>query len=278
MAESFLPAGIEQPDFYIAAMGRSGSTMIANWLASPPGRLVFVEPSFLTVKNTRLLKIQLESFGLAPTDAEWAQSDQSAASRFARLMVPRLIGRKWAVKEVLCAEHLAALDQLRPSRVLITVRNIVDVALSFFEKHRLQGNLERFSDQWVVDYCVREASGLVGLRDELIRRSIPFEIARYEDFTQSEETRASVAKFVGWPGGGATDAHLDRFDRSFEAERHGSRVSPQNRGASERRIDEALLALAATIGRRCGKYQRAFGYNSDNYHDVNNASKLVLIQ
>ena len=48
MAESFLPPGVERPDFYIAAMGRSGSTMIDNWLTSTPDHLVLVEPSFLT--------------------------------------------------------------------------------------------------------------------------------------------------------------------------------------------------------------------------------------
>ena len=278
MAERFLPPGVEGPDFYIAAMGRSGSTMIANWLTSSPTHLVFVEPSFLSLPNTRLLRIQLESLGIGPTDEEWNLQDASASSRFGRLMGPRLTGRKWAVKEVLCAEHFAALDKLGPRRVLITVRNIADVALSFFEKHRLQGNLDRFSDQWVVDYCAREAAGLVALRDELLRRSIPFEIVRYEDFTRSDGDRDRIAKFVGWCGGGATDAHLDRFDRSFEAERHGTSVSPTNRQAADRGIDPALHRLAATISDRCGEYQRAFGYNEDNYRNLNESEKLVAIQ
>jgi hypothetical protein len=278
MAEPFLPPSVERPDFYIAAMGRSGSTMIANWLTSPPSQMVFVEPSFLNPPNTRLLRIQLESFGMEVSDSEWGREDVSAAARFARLMAPRLAGRNWAVKEVLCSEHLAALDQLRPHRVLITVRNVHDVALSFFEKHRLQGNLSRFSDQWVVDYCVREAAGLVALREELARRSITFEVVRYEDFTQSETGRERVTDFVGWKGGGATHAHLDRFDRAFEVDRHGSSVSTRIRQASERRIDDGLKDLAAAIAHRCWEYQQAFGYNSDNYCDVNDAAKLVIIQ
>jgi sulfotransferase family protein len=278
MGEPFLPEGAERPDFYIAAMGRSGSTMIANWLTSPPDRLVFVEPSFLSLPNTRLLRIQLEAFGLGPTGKEWCLEGENAASRFARLMAPRLAGRKWAVKEVLCTEHLKALDRLHPRLVLITVRNIVDVALSFFEKHRLQDNLTRFSDQWVVDYCTREAAGLVDLREELKRRSIPFQIVRYEDFTRSEDCRDRVATFLGWPGGGSTLANLDRFDRSFEADRHGSAVSPRNRRASEREVDESLVRLAEAIGRQCREYQHAFGYISDNYLDVNDMTKLVLIQ
>lgn len=278
MADPFLPPGVEPPDFYIAAMGRSGSTMIANWLTSSACRLVFIEPSFLRLPNTRLLRIQLESLGLGPTDEEWNEEDTSASSRFGRLMAPRLAGRSWAVKEVLCSEHFAALGQLGPKRVLITVRNIADVALSFFEKHRLQANTDRFSDEWVVDYCTREAAGLVAFRDELVRRSVAFEIVRYEDFTRSEEQRKRVADFVGWPGGGATDAHLDRFDRSFEAERHGDSVSPRNRGAADRAVEQDLRRLAATVSDRCCEYQRAFGYKSNNYRDVNCAEKLVIFQ
>ena len=252
--------------------------MIANWLTSSARRLVFIEPSFLSLPNTRLLRIQLESIGIGPTDDEWDREDASAPARFGRLMTPRLAGRSWAVKEVLCSEHFAALDQLGPRRVLVTVRDIEDVALSFFEKHRLQANMDRFSDQWVIDYCTREAAGLVAFRDELVRRSVPLEVVRYEDFTRSDEHRSRVADFVGWPGGGATDAHLDRFDRTFEAERHGNSVSPRNRGAADRAVDHDLQRLAAMISDRCSEYQRAFGYQADNYQNVNDAEKFVEIQ
>jgi hypothetical protein len=94
--------------------------------------MVFIEPSFLSRANTRLLRIQLADFGMPVTDEEWAAVDHSAADRFARLMGPRLRGRRWAVKEVLCSEHHAALDAFSPPRVVMSVRSIDDVALSFF--------------------------------------------------------------------------------------------------------------------------------------------------
>src|SRR4051812_22329475 len=59
MVERFLPEGVDPPDFYVAAIGRSGSTLLCNWLASPPQRLVFLEPFFLRPENSRLLRIQL---------------------------------------------------------------------------------------------------------------------------------------------------------------------------------------------------------------------------
>lgn len=260
MANSFLPEGVEPPDFYIAAMGRSGSTMLANWLSSPPDRIVFVEPSILTLPNTRLLRIQLENLGLGPDDEEWNFEDESAAARFERLLAPRLTGRRWALKEVLFAEHASAIDQLQPSRILISVRDMFDVALSFFEKHRFQNNLSRFSDAWVFDYCAREAAGLLSLRSDLAQRSIPFKIVRYEDFTQSEGARNSIAAFVGWPGGGPTDAHLEAFDRGFEVERHGSGISSKIRHAGDRTVESDLHTLAQAIAEQCAEYQAAFGY------------------
>ncbi len=278
MAEPFLPKGTDRPDFYIAAMGRSGSTMLCNWLTAAPDHLVFVEPSFLRLPNTRLLSIQLDHFGIGPSEQEWSFQDQSADARFERLMAGRLAGKRWGVKEVLSSEHGASLDRLTPRRVLISVRNIGDVALSFFEKHRLQCNLDRFDDQWVVEYCLREAAGLVAFRGELETKSIPFMVVRYEDFTRSESYRQEVAQFLGWRGGGATDAHLDRFDRAFEVERHGTGVSPRNRPVAERMLGERERALADKIGQQCSEYQRAFGYNFENYLEVNLRDKFVYSQ
>jgi len=52
--------GVHSPDFYVAAIGRSGSTMLCNWLSRPPAQLVFVEPFFTRARNPELLRIQLE--------------------------------------------------------------------------------------------------------------------------------------------------------------------------------------------------------------------------
>jgi hypothetical protein len=260
MPEAFLPPDVGRPGFYLAAMGRSGSTMVCNWLTRAPDQLVFVEPAFLDIRNTRLLRIQLANFGMASTDDEWGKEDSSAAARFRRLMAPRLAGRRWALKEVLCSEHGAAIDKLAPSRILISVRNIFDVALSFFEKHRAQDNLHRFDDQWVADYCVRESKGLVALRRQLSGRSIPSSIIRYEDFTRSEAARHNLSDFLGWKGGGATDSHFHQFNRSFEVARHGEAVSSRLRTRTERNLGADELALAHSIEERCTEYQREFGY------------------
>lgn len=250
----------QSPDFYIAAIGRSGSTMLSNWLSSPPDRVVFNEPFFLRPGNSRLLRIQLESLGLPVSDADWAQGDETALQRFRRLMGPRLEGSRWAAKEVLCQEHFAMTATFSPSRVLVTVRDIVDVALSFLEKHRLQNNLDRFGDDWVEEYCIRESAGILDYLAYLDSLGIPFRTVRYEDLIVSAQEQAAVEAFTGWPGGGAADLNFDAFDRAFEAERHGRSISGSSRTRRQRVLEKACLDHAIAIGERCEPYQRRFDY------------------
>lgn len=250
----------EAPDFHIAAIGRSGSTMLANWLTSPPGRIVFNEPFFLRPANSRLLRIQLANLGMPVSDAEWAQRDETPMERFRRLMSPRLSGRRWATKEVLCEEYRAMVRDFSPPRVLLSVRDLVDVALSFFEKHRLQDNLDRFSDGWVSEYCLRESDGLVGFMDEMEATGTPCHVVRYEDFVASADERSRIAEFTGWPGHGDPSANLADFDRSFEVERHGSSVSAAAARRADRNLDRDRVIEASSIAERCARYQRRFGY------------------
>lgn len=260
MAEPFLPPGVARPDFHIAAIGRSGSTMLCNWLTSPPDYLAFNEPFFFHPRNSRILRIELAGLGMAVGDEEWDQPDRSPAARFERIMAPRLAGRRWALKEVLTSEHRTAIERLEPLCVVLNVRDIADVALSFFEKHRLQKNMDRFDDDWVVNHCRTEAHGLVALHSELERRKIPILIVRYEDFIQREECRTGLAAFVGWPGGGMITANLEQFDRGFEVDHHGKSVSPVARTRDERILGRYTIDLANTVASDCEIYQRVFGY------------------
>ena len=147
---------------------------------------------------------------------------------------------------------------------MITVRNIVDVALSFFEKHRAQANLARFSDEWVEDYCVQETEGIVSFQQCLEARGVPTRVARYEDFVRSAEARKSIEQFLGWTGGGKTERGFTEFERGFEVERHGTSISPAIFARRQRRLARAEFELAAEIGERCDGYQRHFGYDADS--------------
>ena len=235
--------------------------MLCNWFTRPPDQLVFVEPFFLHRANPRLLRIQLEHFGMTVRDEDWSHTDATGQERFRRIMWPRLRGRKWGLKEVLCREHVQVVRELTPKCVLIMVRNIRDVALSFFEKHRLQNNLDRFSDEWVADYCVRESREILEFRNLLSTSGVPHMVLRYEDFTCSEQARAATANFIGWESGGQIHSHLAQFDREFEVERHGRTISQQLRRPHERSLSSAEAKLAVWIAKRCSEYQQEFSYS-----------------
>ena len=248
------------PDFYIAAMGRSGSTMIANWLTLPPDQIVLIEPFLFSLANPPMLRIQLENLNLAVSDAEWDYPDATWQDRFARLFAPRLAGKRWALKEVLTIEHERVIAALVPQRVVVTVRDIRDIAASFLEKHKIQNNLHRFDHEWVHAYCLRETEGIVALCDQLDAAGTPWRAVRYEDFTASAAERAALAAFVGWPAGGDVARHLDRLDRGFETDRHGGGINAASRRWEDRVLDADERALAETIAQSCAAYRARFGY------------------
>jgi hypothetical protein len=237
--------------------------MLCNWLCRPPQQLAFVEPFFLRPTNPRLLRIQLADFGMAASDEEWEQQAESGPERFRRIMGPRLAGKRWGFKEVLCEEHGPAIEAFEPARVIVTVRNLRDVALSFLEKHRVQRNTDRFDDAWVADYCRRESAGILDLVRRLKEQAIPHLVVRYEDLTRSSDLRGSIARFVDWEGGGNVDSHMTAFDRQFEIERHGREISSQARLAADRELGPAERALATDLAAQATEYQQEFGYASD---------------
>lgn len=236
--------------------------MIANWLTLPPERIVLVEPFFFSLRNPGMLREQLDGLGLPPSDEEWQHPDASWQDRFFRLFSPRLAGRHWAFKEVLSAEHRRVISTFAPRRIVVTVRNIRDIAASFLEKHKIQKNTDRLDHDWVSSYCLRESHEIVDFCTTLKDRGIPWRVSRYEDFVASAEMRNALAEFVGWPGGGDVARHLDRLRRSFEIERHGRMVSSQRRHWNERDLDSRERVLAEEIVSQCSRYQDFFGYCS----------------
>ncbi|TCU59817.1 hypothetical protein EDF58_102505 [Novosphingobium sp. PhB57] len=255
-----LGSDLPRPDFYIASMGRTGSTMIANWLTLPPEQIVLIEPFLFALKNPTMLRTQLENLGLGATDAEWGFADTTWRGRFRRLLAPRLAGRRWALKEVLAAEHRPVLEYFAPPCVVVTVRDMRDIAASFMEKHRIQDNLHRFDDTWVLSYCLREAQEIVELCEFLSSRGTRWRVVRYEDFIRSDADRASLAEFVGWPGGGEVGRHLTQLGRGFETERHGNAINAASRRWEERTLHPLERAFAERIAAECTTYQTFFGY------------------
>jgi hypothetical protein len=253
-------ADLPRPDFLIAALGRSGSTMISNWLTRPPGEIVLIEPFLFAAANPAMLHRQFDHLGLAASAEEWATSDADWQARLRRLFAPRLAGRRWAVKEVLGEEHRKVLAAFGPLPVVITVRDIDAIAASFLEKHRLQNNRHRFDEQWVADYCRRETGLIMALHAKLVDEGTPALVMRYEDFVASSAQREALARFVGWPGEGDVTRHMDHLGRAFEAERHGGGVGAGAPDIAARGLESEELELVAEITAACAAYRATFSY------------------
>lgn len=201
----------------MAALGRSGSTALANWLTTPPTHVVLHEPNLLAETPTRLLEIQL---------TEWGMTRE------------QMLAGHWAAKEVQTELHHRMIDAFQPAKIVLCVRNIRDAALSLFEKHRRQDSLARYSDDWAADYMLTEAEGLVRLADRLDREAVPWRAMRYEEF--SEQSLRELAEWLGWPGGGDMTRGFKAFGRAFEADR-----------ARVRGLPVEVNALAARISEQC---------------------------
>jgi len=250
-----------RPDFLIASLGRSGSTMIANWLTRPPEQIVLIEPFLFDLQNPAMLHRQFAELGIPASPEEWAFADADWQARFQRLFAPRLQGKRWAIKEVLGSEHRKVLAAFAPPRVVVTVRDIDAIAASFLEKHRLQGNRDRFDSAWVAAYCQRETELITALCETLRAQGTPHRITRYEDFVASAGERAALAAFTGWAGEGDVARHLGHLGRSFEAERHGGGIGQSAPSLAARALEPEERALVAEITECCAAYRAAFGYS-----------------
>lgn len=236
-----------QPDLYIASIGRSGSTLIANWLSRPDlGQYIFVEPN-LTQGISPLLQTQLQRFHLTNNEADGPDSPAALAALLA--------GRQWGVKEVKGELHDALGSLFQPRRVVVTVRDITEVYLSLVEKHRIQGVEERFDPEWSRQYCVRES----GYIHQLARSRPEYYAVRYQDFVCSAATRSALAAFSGFTGGGAVDFNFDLYNRSYETGYHQGEIRMRKQGY--RTITDQDIQAARKVAGDCADYQQYFGYS-----------------
>ncbi len=251
-----------KPDVYIAAIGRSGSTMLCNILTREPDQIMFVEPKFHAPPYRNILKPQLAQYGMEFDESEMAAiQDLPPDEVLETLLGAHLRSVKWGFKEVQCSEHRQVLDLFAPAHILVNVRHIFNVALSFIEKHRRQGNEDRFPLSWVREYCLRETQGLVEFCQELAQRGIAYRVVRYEDFMADPQERKALGEYLGWTYGGIPDRFLNDLNRGFEARRHamdGFRETP----LADRGLSGQEIRYAREIEAQCAQYQAFFGYET----------------
>lgn len=247
---------------YIAAMGRSGSTMFANLLTRPPSRCVLIEPWLPKGARGPKLIEQLRRFGVPVTDSGAIPPNQSAeadSEKWIEQKLDQLLGRlsHWGVKEVRSELHFPTLEMVRPEKIILQVRNIRDVTLSLVEKHALKPD-KRYNLEWIRNYVCTSAKTIVKLK-----RSIEpsrFQILRYEDFVTHAGTRQELEKWLQWPLDGDPGRNLDLFDRAYESERHGNSIGQSSVDRWTRESDPARINFADEMANCNAEYQSQFCY------------------
>jgi hypothetical protein len=257
--------GLPSPDVYIASLGRSGSTLIANLMTTPPDRLVLVETQLHRGGGYAGMFDQMARWGWqvgADELARWQKPPpgQSPAERAAAVLADRLIGlARWGVKEVDPTAHKPGIALLRPKRVIVLVRDIRDVMLSFVEKFQREGRSDYSGEiRWRL---IDGARVMTWLADGQCGGG-PMRIVRYEDFVASADERAALARWLDWPLDGDPDRNLDLYRRNYEIERHRGVVSQVSVGRRAQVAGTATGVLVARMGEFLARYQRRFGYNS----------------
>jgi len=236
--------------------------MLCNILTRQPEQIVFIEPKFHTPPYRKMLTPQLLQFGMEISESRYKQAQGLAPiAMLDQLLGAQLRPIKWGFKEVQCSEHQRVLEVFNPAHILVSVRHIFSIALSFMEKHRRQGNEGQYPPAWVLDYCVQESLGLVLFCQHLSAIGHPFSVVRYEDFTQDPHFRAALERSLGWKFGDKPMRFLDGFNRGFEANRHEGRRFREP-SIAERNLTSEHVGLANDIEIRCAGYQRYFGYDT----------------
>jgi hypothetical protein len=251
--------GLPRATLYIAALPRSGSTMLANLLSTPPDRWILVEPGLHSSPLSPTLPHQINRFlaasaGGGPAAPVAVETPRRLLLKSLADFLPTLSA--WGLKEV-GTEHRAVIASTRPHKTIILVRDIRDALLSLLEKHNQPGRYwEPEAQMTYLAECCTTLIGLARDRDPNTR------ICRYEDLVSSPAERQALAAWLSWPLDGDVTRNLDLYRRDYEVARHRGTISTGSVGRYDREPNDTRAAVAHRFGAMLDDFSRTFGYGA----------------
>lgn len=251
-------------DLLIVGPARSGTTMLANLLTSPPNRWVLVEPGITRGGMGEVMRQEAGLFGWHYERSVWHEQETSE-ERFTRLLHGRLKQLdRWGVKEVNMHGIPGLISTYRPPHIVVSVRDIRACAVSVRQKEDLQGTIAGQAivpktDEWLQQRLLDGAEAALRLVKEPPPGS-KVTVVRYEDFVASAEARASLARTLDWPLEGDPSSTLGLFGRSYEVERHGNNIGTSSVSRWHEETAPEMLTFADDVASEVADYQRQFGY------------------
>ena len=221
-----MPRGL---DLYLAAMGRSGSTLLCDLYSHYPSRWLMSEPWIVRGAYGVALRQRASTLGFDIPDKDWYAkiAGEAPLDRFWRVY-GEIVGSLefFGAKEVRCEFHEEYYRLMHPRKVLILVRDIRDVIISLIEKAEIE-NKEGYDLAFVSQYLRDNCRGLIEFYNAVTGGEV--EVLKYEEFSTSEERRKQIDRFIGH---GRIESIPETGSnvsiRPWEIERHGLTVSDKS--------------------------------------------------
>lgn len=227
--------------------------MLASLIHKPPQRLILHEPG-LAYEDVALDSINEQLRDLCGKNFD----SKAKALKWVSSHFPY-----WGVKEVRQNHIVAAVRRYRTKKILITVRDMRHVAISYRERI-----IKVYGAK--VDMNVRLTEVLIPFSEFLVRlaRRPEARVCRYEDFVSDAVYRQDLSRWLRSPLDGDLRSGFDRkfwqarHNRDEEYKLHGGRITTrslhlrnQEQNRAQRKYGDLAVKLA-TI------YQERFGYGN----------------
>jgi len=245
---------------FIAAMGRSGSTILANKLTRPPESLVFIEPHLAQGGNINIVHgMKLigrdfdEKSDLKYLNEVWKTNPDQYTGEFFRKLGQIDF---WGFKEVEPWLFEPSVQIFNPLKIIILVRDLEQVFYSYYEKSFRQNKLDNLGIEWIERRIKRAADAQLNLLKKYPDITI---VVNYNQKNDDTYLKDKVFSFIGFNGG--VDGGIGHFGfqrRSWEIERNKNRAS-LNLSPSDRGIPEDLVPVAGRIKSRLSVYREVMG-------------------
>jgi len=258
---------MSKPLIYIAALRRTGSTLLCELLSSIPYAFIFNEPNFadnLFVPRTREREaLACHGVDLVAFSRRWSGVKRPLLFRaFRKELLPQLqqVVAQVGVKEIFHKHWRRYLRAFPDMRIVLTARDPRDIYISLYHRHR------RGEAIWEGPFGPREVAASLNaefLRQQEMAATIATLKVRYEDLCLDPTIVEQVKLFTESevPDFGEVGA-VTRDDprRSREYKVHGDRITDQRVARWRREEDPALRRQAEECHARMPEYGEYWGY------------------
>lgn len=194
---------MSKPLIYIAALRRTGSTVLSEALTLPPHSYVFREPR-LPLGRFRPKRNDIDFFGSHNVDLAAFRDELSSVRRerglalFKEKVLPRLAGvvDQVGVKEISHAGWHAVVEAFPDMRVVLLGRDPRDIFVSMHAKYFDPGRELRWEGPFTPETVAEDLQGEFGHQRDMAESANCLKV-RYEDFCSDASVYEEIKRFVG---------------------------------------------------------------------------------